>query len=104
MANDIKKLKRVVRDLRSAKNNQTIKSLDKIAELFGCEIDTNSANENRLYYAPFKDLQHARAAVAIPHGGKAEVLSAYVGKLLTMLNEIIERLDEEQGKDGDLDG
>ena len=63
------------------------------ADAFGCSYDTTAAHENRIYYAPFLDLNTPRVTVAIPHHGK--VKSAYIIKyLLPMFEEVIERLEE----------
>jgi len=94
----LRALKRIVVELRGAKNNQTIKDLDRIAKEFECASETTRANENRIYYAPFVDINYARVTVAIPHKGK--VLKVYVGYFIQMLEEVIDRIEQIQKEQG----
>ncbi len=100
---DLPRLKRIVRDLRGAKNNQTIKDLDVVATEFGCSVETTSASENRIYYSPFRDPNPARVTVAIPHRGKVKM--RYVQYFIGMLEDVVARLEqvkkEQEGGDPD---
>lgn len=89
---DLAKLKKLVADLRRAKNNQAIKDLDAVADEFGCFTQTTEDDENRIYYAPFKELNPARVTVAIPHRGKVKL--PYVVRFIRMLENVIWKLEQ----------
>lgn len=99
---DIRSLKRLLDRLKGSKNNQSINDLDNIATAFGCIIKTTKSNENRIYYAPYKEINPNRITVAIPHPRRT-VLSVYVGKVTKMLEEIISKRELEQGGDNNDD-
>jgi hypothetical protein len=91
-SNRLRELRRLVGDLRRARNNQTIKDLEGLAKEFECSSEITSANENEIFYAPFTDLNPARVTVAIPHRGK--VKKRYVQYMIQMFEDVIDRIEQ----------
>ena len=80
---------RLLDGLKSSRANQTINDLDAIAGKFGCIYKTTTNNENRIYFAPYKDISMSMVIVAIPHS--KHVKKKYVSKFIHMCEDIIEK-------------